>query len=65
MPKTKRAVINSASEISEHFESEDAEREWWANHDLSFELWESLTDTTSGLDEVAPLKTEGRPNRRV
>jgi hypothetical protein len=57
MKKTKyeRIIIHSLDEIPQHFDSEDAERDWWAEHDLSLELWDSLEDTTAELDEIMPL----------
>ena len=64
---TKRMkIIHSLDEIPERFESEDAERDWWAEHDYSKELYESLPDLTSELDEVSPLpKSRQRPKRRA
>jgi hypothetical protein len=59
--REKRIVIKSLDEIPAHFESEDAEREWWASHDLSLEVWESLEDTTAELDEIAPLPRAHKP----
>jgi hypothetical protein len=51
----KLTIIRSLDEIPERFESEDAEREWWATHDLSEELYNSLEDITHELDEIAPI----------
>jgi hypothetical protein len=58
-----RIVIHREDEIPDHFDSEDAEREWWATHELSDELWDSLEDKTgelaAELDAIIPLP-EGR-----
>ena len=51
----KLITIQSLDEIPERFDSEDDEREWWATHDLSAELYESLDDVTHELDEIAPV----------
>jgi hypothetical protein len=48
----KLKVIHSLDEIPD-FESEDEEREWWWEHELSDELWDSLPKTTPKLDEMA------------
>ena len=57
--KYERIVIHSEDEIPDHFESEDAEREWWAAHELSDELWDVLEDKTgelaAELDAIIPL----------
>ena len=64
---TKRMkIIHSLDEIPERFESEDAERDWWAEHDYSKELYEALPDLTSELDEAATIpKSRQRPKRRA
>ena len=64
---TKRMkIIHSLDEIPDHFESEDAERDWWAEHDYSKELYESLPDLTSELDELAPqVPNKQRPGWRA
>jgi hypothetical protein len=48
--KYERIVINSLDEIPGSFESEDAEREYWATHEYSDEVWQSLEDVTDELD---------------
>jgi hypothetical protein len=59
----KRTIIHSLEEIPAQFASEDAERDWWAEHDLSPELWDSLEDTTAELDEILPLPGGTRRTR--
>ena len=58
-PKYERTVIHSEDEIPGQFESEDAEREWWATHELSDKLWDTHEDTSGELavelDEIIPL----------
>ena len=39
---TKKKTISSLDEIPTRFESEDAERDWWAEHSFSAELLASL-----------------------
>ncbi len=56
-PKLK--IIHSLDEIPD-FDSEDAERDWWAEHDLSKELYDSLPDMTAELDEIFPLPEKSR-----
>lgn len=53
--KYERIVIHSLDEVPQDFESEDAERDWWAEHEFSDELWDSLEDMTAELDEIMPL----------
>ncbi len=50
-------VVRSLGEIPD-FSTEDEERDWWAEHELSEELWNSLPDATAELDEIAPLPDE-------
>ncbi len=66
MKKSERelTIIQSPDEIPERFESEDEEREWWATHDLSAELYESLEDVTHELDEIAPVPEGPLPSRK-
>jgi hypothetical protein len=59
--KIKRKVIYSLEDIPDHFESEDEEREWWADHEFSEELLNSMEDTTAELDKIAPLPDGPRP----
>ena len=56
-------VIHTLDEIPD-FESEDEEREWWAEHEMSDELWNSLPDMTAELDEIAPLPDSAQRKRR-
>jgi hypothetical protein len=44
-------IVRSLDEIPS-FASEDEEREWWATHQLSEELYEQLEDASSELDEI-------------
>jgi hypothetical protein len=50
--KTKRPLINSASEIPQHSVSEDVERERWALHDFS----DAFHDESSERLEIANLE---------
>ena len=34
----RRIIVHSRAEIPSHFASEEAEREWWATHELADEL---------------------------
>jgi hypothetical protein len=34
----RRIIVHSRAEIPTHFASEEAEREWWATHELADEL---------------------------
>ena len=65
--KYERVVIHAEYEILDHFDSEDAEREWWATHEFSGELWDALEDKSgeiaAELDEILPLPTG--PRRRA
>ena len=64
-PEQELIVINSLDEIPERFDSEDDEREWWATHDLSAELYGSLEDVTDELDEIAPVPGGPLPSRKT
>jgi hypothetical protein len=39
-------MIHSLDEIPDSFASEDEEREWWATHEFSDEMYERLPDYT-------------------
>ena len=52
--KYERIVINSLDEIPD-FASEDEERAFWAEHEMSDELWDSLPDAAEELNRIAPL----------
>ena len=58
-------IIHSLDEIPSHFESEDDERDFWAEHDLSEELWNSLPDDNEELDRIAPLSDSPEKRRRA
>jgi hypothetical protein len=58
-------IIHSLDEIPSHFDSEDDERDFWAEHELSEELWDSLTDATEELDRIAPLPDGKKKSRRA
>ena len=60
--KYELTVINSLDEIPQ-FENEDEERAWWATHEFSDELWDSLPDASDELDEILPLP-DGQKSRR-
>ena len=58
-------TVHSLSEIPP-FSSEDEEREWWATHDLSEDLYDQLRGTSEGANELLQkLKTARTTNRRV
>ncbi|HEY4685857.1 MAG TPA: hypothetical protein VII57_07410 [Dehalococcoidia bacterium] len=61
---TARKIIHSLNEMPD-FASEDEEREWWAQHELSDELYNSLEDVSAELDKIAPLprKAKAAPKR--
>jgi gas vesicle protein len=42
--KVKTTLIHSLNEIPATFASEDDERDWWATHEFSEELYETLRD---------------------
>ena len=54
LPDYELIVVNSLAEIP-IFASEDDEREWWAVHEFSDKLWDSLPHDTTELDELLPL----------
>jgi hypothetical protein len=54
-PDYELIVINSLEEIPV-FTNEDEEREFWATHEFSDELWESLPHDTTELDELLPVR---------
>lgn len=56
-------IIHSFDEIPE-FSSEDEERDWWATHDLSEQLYDQLEDARAELDEILPL-SERLPKRKI
>jgi hypothetical protein len=65
--KKKTKLIHSLDEIPTDFASEDEERDWWANHELSEELLNSMEETTEELDRLFPWtmkKTAARAARR-
>jgi hypothetical protein len=62
--KAKLIIIHSLDEIPDHFDSEDEEREWWAMHEFSEELYGQMEDTTGELDEIAPIPEAARPSSR-
>lgn len=43
----KRTIVSSLDEIPTHFSSEDEEREWWATHEFSDELYDELQQHAS------------------
>jgi hypothetical protein len=56
-------IVDSLDEIP-RFANEDEEREWWATHELSEQLYERLEDTSSELDQILPLtKPKAKPRR--
>jgi hypothetical protein len=63
-PKYERTPIYSLDEIPD-FANEDEERDFWAEHEFSDELWDSLPDMTAELDEIAPLPQEAEGRKRA
>jgi len=59
----KVSVIHSLDEIPE-FSTEDEEREWWATHDLSEQLYDQLEDSQAELEEILPLR-ERLPKQKI
>jgi hypothetical protein len=59
----KVSIIHSFDEIPK-FSSEDEEREWWATHDLSEQLYDQLEESQAELEEILPLK-EWLPKRKI
>lgn len=57
-----RKPIYSLDKIPE-FQSEDEEREFWAEHEFSDELWDSLPDAAEELNRIAPLPDTPRRSR--
>ena len=49
-PRYELTVIRSLDEIPNHFESEDAERDFWGSHEFSEELLNMLPDEDPGFD---------------
>ncbi|MBI1925150.1 hypothetical protein HYR99_12990 [Candidatus Poribacteria bacterium] len=56
--KEKLIAIHSLSEIPTTFVSEDEERDWWARHYLSDELYEQLEDRTEVVRELIQQKCD-------
>jgi hypothetical protein len=40
--RIRRQTVHSLDEVPKSFSSENEEREWWATHDLSEELYDKL-----------------------
>jgi hypothetical protein len=59
----KVSIVRSLDEIPE-FSTEDEEREWWAVHDLSEQLYDQLEDSREELEEILPLR-EPLPRRKI
>jgi hypothetical protein len=53
--KAKFQVIHSLEEIPTSFASEDDERDWWAEHELSREAWDQMMPTWQSIRHVSPL----------
>jgi hypothetical protein len=64
-PRKVLKIIHSLDEIPSHFDSEDDERDFWAEHELSEELWNSLPDVTDELNSVAPLTDSGSERKKA
>jgi hypothetical protein len=54
-PKRRFQVVHSLDEIPSAFASEDDERDWWAEHELSGEVWDQLKPTWRDIRETRPL----------
>src|SRR5687768_7691731 len=55
LPEYELTVIRSLDEIPATFLSEDDERDYWATHEFSDELWDSLPHDTTEFDRLVPL----------
>jgi hypothetical protein len=58
--RIRRRIIRSLDDIPKSFSSEDEEREWWARHDLSEDLYERLQASTRGLTRALARKLKRR-----
>ena len=59
MSKSKKKQIDSLDEIPAHFASEDAERDWWAEHSFSAKLLASLPPIDEeDWDDLQSLKRQ-------
>ena len=59
MTKAKKKQIHSLDEIPTDFESEDAERDWWAQHSFSAKLLASLPPVDDAeWDDLQSLKRQ-------
>jgi hypothetical protein len=59
MTKAKKTQINTLDEIPSHFDSEDAERDWWAAHSFSAKLLASLPPIDEDdWDDLQSLKRQ-------
>ncbi len=58
--RIRRRIIRSVDEIPKSFSSEDEEREWWATHDLSEELYDKLQAPERGLKRFLARKFRRR-----
>ena len=60
--KQEAIAIHSLSEIPTTFASEDEERDWWATHYLSDEVYEQLEDRTEFVREL--IRKASRAKRK-
>ncbi len=56
---TRKKVVRSLDAIPA-FASEDEEREWWATHDLSEELYDQLKAKPAELEAILPAALKKR-----
>jgi uncharacterized DUF497 family protein len=50
--RTRRKIISSLDEIPSSFASEDEERDFWASHEFSDELYDQLQAASGSLDDL-------------
>lgn len=64
MNKRKRKIIHSLSDIPLSFPSEDEEREWWADHELSEQALNEFQDLTAEFNARHPIEPK-EPRKRA
>ena len=61
----KRQIVRSLDEIPTWFASEDAERDWWAAHELSTDVMEAMRPTWEDIVDMGPVNPSARELREV
>lgn len=62
---TRLTLVNSVDEIPSSFVSEDEEREWWATHEFSSQLYEQLRPGWKDIEEFLPMTLRARELKQV